>query len=46
MVYLLKIVAPNTNWKNRFFNLLKDYPEIDLKDMGFYKDWKNNSIWK
>ena len=46
MVYLLKIVAPNTNWKNRFFNLLKDYSEIDLKDMGFYKDWKNNSIWK
>ena len=46
IVYLLKIVAPTSNWKNRFFNLLNEYSEINLKDMGFYKDWENNPIWK
>lgn len=45
-VYLLKIVAPNTKWKDRFYELLKQYPEIDLKEMGFYKGWQNNPIWK
>lgn len=36
----LKTIAPKSSWKNRVFDLLKEYPEVDIKEMGFPHGWK------
>ncbi|HNW83300.1 MAG TPA: Abi family protein, partial [bacterium] len=36
----LKTIAPKSSWKNRIFDLLKEYPEVDIKEMGFPYGWK------
>ena len=36
----LKTIAPKSSWKNRIFDLLKEYPEVDVKEMGFPYGWK------
>lgn len=43
--YILNVVAPNSSWKNRFINLLHNYPNIDLRRMGFPENWDINSFW-
>jgi abortive infection bacteriophage resistance protein len=44
-LYLIKTIAPQSNWKKRFMDLLKEYPNIPLASMGFPKDWKNHALW-
>ena len=43
--YLLKITSPNTQWKNKLYELL-GRSNVDLKPMGFPDDWKTFPIWK
>jgi len=44
--YLLDIIAPQSNWLERFNGLLKQYPENYLHFMGFPEDWLKCPIWK
>ncbi|MFH1061958.1 MAG: Abi family protein [Candidatus Omnitrophota bacterium] len=44
--YLLKIIAPQSNWKARLCSLLDEYPEISRWSMGFSDNWKESSLWK
>jgi len=44
--YLLKKVAPTSQWERRFQDLLGRYPEIPLTAMGFPPHWKTHSIWR
>lgn len=44
--YLLGEIAPQSNWFSRLQGLLKEYPEIPLKQMGFPEEWMENPIWK
>lgn len=44
--YLLKQVAPNSQWRTRWENLLALYPEVPLANMGFPADWKDSAIWQ
>jgi abortive infection bacteriophage resistance protein len=46
LCFLLKQIAPNSKWQNRFQDLLIRYPEVSLHDMGFPDNWKNCSIWR
>lgn len=43
--YMLNFVAPNSQWKNRFLELLKQYPTIPIREMGFPEKWKQVSFW-
>lgn len=43
--YLLRITAPNTQWKNKLHELL-DRSNVDLKPMGFPDNWKTIPFWK
>lgn len=43
--YLLEIVAPNTHWRDRLFELLKQYENVDLQRMGFPDDWRDSPLW-
>jgi abortive infection bacteriophage resistance protein len=43
--YLIKMIAPQSKWSERFDHLLVEYPEIPLLPMGFPADWRECSIW-
>ena len=44
--YLLRIIAPQSNWKTRLNSLLDEYPEISRWSMGFPDNWKESPLWK
>lgn len=44
--YIMKRVAPQSNWKQRLLVLLSDYPTVPRVSMGFPKDWENSPIWR
>lgn len=44
--YLLRIIAPQSKWKDRLLSLLKNYSEISIEDMGFPDNWKKCVFWK
>ena len=44
--YLLVRITPQTNWKNRLFDLLQEYDDIPLDDMGFPENWQNSALWE
>lgn len=46
IIYLLNTVNPNHSFVPRFCELLKRYPSIDVRAMGFPDDWKNENLWK
>lgn len=43
--YLLKYVAPQSRWGERFNMLLTAHPDIPLHFMGFPDDWEACPIW-
>lgn len=45
LYYLLKQVAPQSAWKQRFKDLLAAYPDVPLKFMGFPVNWEQSPIW-
>ena len=44
--YLLKQVAPQSRWRQRWEELLACYPEIQLHAMGFPANWKDSPLWQ
>jgi len=43
--YLLKYVAPDSNWKICLYDLLAEYPDIPRRSMGFPDNWLDCPIW-
>ena len=46
ILFLLNIIIPNNHFKTKLNNLLTDYPDISLTQMGFPENWKNEQLWK
>lgn len=46
MIRLLNVINPNNSFESKLFNLLDEYPILDLKAMGFTDDFKSNPAWK
>lgn len=44
--YMLKIIAPQSNWQKRLEYLISDYPCISVARMGFPANWKDSPIWQ
>lgn len=44
--YLLNRTCPESRWQTRFEELLAEYDEIALADMGFPSDWQQSPLWK
>lgn len=44
--FLIYIIIPASKWDERFKDLLVDFPEIPLKDMGFPQNWDEHEVWK
>lgn len=45
LYYLLKQVAPQSAWKDRFKKLLDDYPDVPIRFMGFPGNWEESPLW-
>ncbi len=45
LYYMLRQVAPQSAWKQRFKNLLADYSDISISFMGFPEHWEDSPIW-
>ncbi len=46
LYYLLKQVAPQSNWKGRFESLLDEYNDVPMDFMGFPEDWRSSPLWQ
>lgn len=44
--HLMRQVSPNTSWDNRLHDLLADFPEVELRAMGFPDDWQQDPFWQ
>lgn len=45
IIYWLNIINPNHTFKQKLFRLLKSYPMVDVKAMGFPIGWETEAIW-
>ena len=46
MNYILQIISPGNTFVLRLKDLMGTCTLIDLKEMGFPKDWETEKIWK
>ena len=46
LLYLEQSIVPNSDIKDRLLNLLKTYPYISTKQMGFPRGWENEPLWQ
>lgn len=44
--FLLKRVAPQSQWRQRLAALLVEYSDIPLRFMGFPDNWKDSPLWQ
>jgi abortive infection bacteriophage resistance protein len=45
LIYWLNIINPKHTFKNKLFRLLKSYPMVDVRAMGFPANWETEPIW-
>ncbi len=46
IIYLMNTINPKHSVHQRFKNLLKKYPNIDTKAMGFPDGWQSEPLWR
>lgn len=46
IIYFMNTINPNHRVKEKFLDLLKLYPLIDIKSMGFPNGWEEETLWK
>jgi abortive infection bacteriophage resistance protein len=44
--YLLSYITPQTDWGGNLINLLDEYNEIPIKQMGFPQNWQEIPFWQ
>jgi hypothetical protein len=44
--YLLLRVAPQSQWRQRWKNLLARYSDLPIASMDFPSNWKDSPIWQ
>jgi abortive infection bacteriophage resistance protein len=44
--YLLKQVAPHSQWRTRWEHLLAQYPDVPIAQMGFPSNWQDSPLWQ
>lgn len=45
MQYLLQTISPSNHFPQRFDQLLSTYQSVDLRPMGFPKNWQKAPLW-
>lgn len=44
--HLMRQVSPHTSWDTRLHELLAEFPEVNLRAMGFPQDWQQDPFWQ
>ena len=44
--HLMRQTSPHTSWDRRLHELLAEFPEVDLRAMGFPLDWQDDTFWQ
>ena len=44
--YLLDVIHPGYDWRNRLLSLLDEYGSVEKSHMGFPDDWRNRPFWQ
>jgi len=44
--YLVEEIAPQSNWKGRFADLLAKYDDIPARVLGFPENWEEHKVWE
>lgn len=44
--YFLNIISPKNDMTAKIISLFADYPNIDIRAMGFTVGWENEPLWK
>ena len=44
--YFLDIISPNNDLLKKIVQLLSDFPDVDIKAMGFPTDWQLEPLWQ
>ena len=45
ILYCLKSINPYSNYGKEVVELLSKYKEVDIRHMGFPKDWESQPLW-
>ena len=45
ILFLLKTINPNSDFKLRLKKLFEDHPSVNIAYMGFVGEWKSEDIW-
>lgn len=46
ILYLLQTVNPDTKFRKHFKDLLCEYPDVNVHNMGFPTNWAEHPLWK
>ena len=46
LLYLLQTINPRTKFRDHFRKFIQEYPDTNLRQMGFPEDWENHPLWK
>ncbi len=46
VVYMLKIIQPETHFPSKLKSLLKEHPNVKAYQMGMSKNWMNEILWE
>ena len=44
--YFLDIISPNNDFRDKLTVIFNQFPEIDLRAMGFNANWEQEPLWK
>lgn len=44
--YLMRHVAPQSEWRQRLYSLFDRYPDIPVVSMGIPADWRKHPLWQ
>lgn len=46
LAYLMGVISPDSNWRQRVKALLEASPQVNVADMGFPLGWERMTIWQ
>lgn len=44
--HLLRVMSPNSRWRDRLLTLLDEHPGVSLAAMGFPENWQHKVTWR
>ncbi|MFI8692256.1 Abi family protein [Stutzerimonas kunmingensis] len=44
--HLMRQTSPHTSWDRRLHELLAEFPDVDLRAMGFPQHWQDDPFWQ